>query len=56
MEIAGEIVEAPRKIDFSETENDFNFMESAINGVLNVPKKRRNISRNSQNLDDPRYG
>ncbi|KAK2378199.1 kinesin protein KIN-14F [Trifolium repens] len=51
MEIAGEIVEGPRKIDFSETENDFNFMESAINGVLNVPKKRRSISRNSQNLE-----
>ncbi|CAJ2633668.1 unnamed protein product [Trifolium pratense] len=51
IEIAGEIVEVPRKIDLSEPENDFNFMQSAINGALIVPKKRRSISRNSQNLE-----
>ncbi|XP_073221667.1 kinesin-like protein KIN-14F isoform X2 [Cicer arietinum] len=51
MEFAGDIVEAPRKNDYFEPENDFSFMESAVNGVVNVKKIRHNISRNSQNIE-----
>lgn len=50
-----EIVEPPRKRDYSEPENDFSFMESTINSASNVRKKRHDISRNSQNLES-RYG
>ncbi|XP_058742809.1 kinesin-like protein KIN-14F isoform X2 [Vicia villosa] len=46
-----EIVEPPRKRDYSEPENDFSFMESTINSASNVQKKRHDISRNSQNLE-----
>ncbi|CAI8587068.1 unnamed protein product [Vicia faba] len=46
-----EIIEPPRKRDYSEPENDFSFMESTINSASNVHKKRHDISRNSQNLE-----
>jgi len=55
MDIASEIMEAPQKCDYSELENDFTFMESAVNGVLSVKKMRHNISKNSQNHES-RYG
>ncbi|KAJ1415519.1 P-loop containing nucleoside triphosphate hydrolase [Sesbania bispinosa] len=52
LENAGEMtVEAPRKSDYSEPENDLSFIESTVNGVLNLKKLRQNNSRNSQNLE-----
>nr|KYP73499.1 Kinesin-4 [Cajanus cajan] len=51
MDIGREMtMEAPRKNDFFEPENDVSFMESAVNGVVNVKKIHQNISRNSQNI------
>ena len=48
-------VDASRKSDYSEPENDLSFMESAVHGVLNPKNIRHNISRNSQNIGS-RYG
>ncbi|KAG5120560.1 hypothetical protein JHK84_038900 [Glycine max] len=51
MEIGREMtMEAPRKSDYFESENDIRLMESAVNGVVNIKKIHQNISRNSQNI------
>lgn len=56
MDIAGEkTLEAPRKSDYSEPENDLGLIESPVHGTLNLKKIRQNFPRNSQNLE-PRYG
>ena len=56
MEIGREMtMEAPRKSDYFESENDIRLMESAVNGVVNIKKIHQNISRNSQNIGS-RYG
>jgi len=43
------IVEAPRKSNYCEPENDISLMESAVHGV-NLKKINHNISRNFQNI------
>ncbi|RDX75585.1 Kinesin-like protein KIN-14F, partial [Mucuna pruriens] len=45
-----ESMEAPRKSNYCEPENDISLMESAVNGVVNIKKMHQNISRNSQNI------
>ncbi|KAK7305290.1 hypothetical protein VNO77_43193 [Canavalia gladiata] len=52
LEIAGEMtVEQLPKNDYSETENDLRFMESAVHSALNLKKIRQNFPRNFQNLE-----
>ncbi|KAI9119983.1 hypothetical protein K1719_008952 [Acacia pycnantha] len=52
MDIADEkTLEAPRKSDYSEPENDLGLIESSVHGALNLRKIRQNFSRNSQNLE-----
>jgi len=56
MEIGREMtMEAPRKNDYFEPENDICLVESAVNGAVNIKKIHQNISRNSQNIGS-RYG
>ncbi|KAG5053478.1 hypothetical protein JHK87_005676 [Glycine soja] len=51
MEIGREMtMEAPRKNDYFEPENDICLVESAVNGAVNIKKIHQNISRNSQNI------
>ena len=57
MNIAEEkTLEAPRKSDYSEPENDLGLIEFPVHGALNLRKIsiRQNFPRNSQNLE-PRY-
>jgi len=55
MEIGRDMtVEAPRKSNYCEPENDISLMESAVHGV-NLKKIHHNISRNFQNIGS-RYG
>lgn len=51
MEIGREMtMEAPRKSNYCEPENDISLIESAVNGIVNLKKIHQNISRNSQNI------
>ncbi|XP_028767874.1 kinesin-like protein KIN-14F [Neltuma alba] len=55
MDIADEkTLEAARKSDYSEPENDFGLIESPVHGALNLRKIRQNFPRNSQNLEPRR--
>ncbi|KAI4307822.1 hypothetical protein L6164_030961 [Bauhinia variegata] len=45
------ILEAPRKSDYSEPENDVGLIEPSVQSALNLKKTRQNFPRNSQNLE-----
>ncbi|KAF7831238.1 kinesin-like protein KIN-14F [Senna tora] len=52
MDFSGEkTMDAPRKSDYSEPENDDGLIESPVHSALNLKKIRQNFPRNSQNLE-----
>lgn len=52
MDLADEkALEAPRKSDYSEPENDLGLIDSPVHAALNLKKIRQNFPRNSQNLE-----